>query len=72
MWHADPLLCNDCKLSNYTTALARQWLNSNHSKTHECNNSTATLDGCFLYGPCQDAISRTSIQTAQKCHYSKL
>jgi hypothetical protein len=24
LWHIAPLLCNDCKISNYTMAIARQ------------------------------------------------
>jgi hypothetical protein len=47
LWHVDPLLGNDCEISNYTTAVTRQRsLNSNRK--------------CFLCGPCRDVISSTS------------
>jgi hypothetical protein len=30
LWHVDPFLGNDCKISSFTTAVARQWLSNNH------------------------------------------
>jgi hypothetical protein len=33
MWDVDPLLGNDRETRNYTTAVARQWLNSDHVET---------------------------------------
>jgi hypothetical protein len=41
--HADQLLGNDSKISNYTTAVARQWLSSDHVGTPTDTNATIAL-----------------------------
>jgi hypothetical protein len=33
LWHEDPLLGNGREIGNYTTAVARQWLSSDHVGT---------------------------------------
>jgi hypothetical protein len=48
LWHVDPLLGIDREISNYTTAVIRQWPVSSNKKK------------CFLCGPCRNVISRTS------------
>jgi hypothetical protein len=38
--HVDPLLGNGHEISNYTTAVARQWLSSDHVGTPTNTNTT--------------------------------
>jgi hypothetical protein len=65
MWQVDLLLGNDHKISNYTTAVskgmalqttavARQWLSSDHMVTPTDTNATmgVTVKRCFLHSPC--------------------
>jgi hypothetical protein len=62
LWHTDPLLINDSKISGYTIPFARQWLNSDHMgipTNAKATVDTATVGRCFLCGPCLDVISRT-------------
>jgi hypothetical protein len=33
LWQVEPLLGNDCEISNYTKAVVRQWLSSRHVGT---------------------------------------
>jgi hypothetical protein len=43
LWHLDKLLGNDCKISTYITAVARQWFSSDHIVAESDTNSTVSL-----------------------------
>jgi hypothetical protein len=62
LWHVDPLLGNDREMNSYTTAVARQWLSSDHVGIQTDANATvatATEERRFLCGLCRGVISRT-------------
>jgi hypothetical protein len=42
-WHVDPLLGKDHKISNYTTAVAKQWLSSDRVFAESDTNLTIAL-----------------------------
>jgi hypothetical protein len=57
LWHIDPLLGNDRKISSYITAVASQWVNNYHVGIPE--DAIAAEERCVLRGPCREVISRT-------------
>jgi hypothetical protein len=55
MWHVDPLPGNNREVSNYTTAVARQWLSRDHVVTQTDMNATICTE---TEERCRDVISR--------------